>query len=250
MRLCEGLQECFQNQLWFLSLVENLRSNHEEAYTRMILHAKHASKSYDKYWSQALKPMYLCCVSLQNYIDGRIYLLTRVKNSGRIIEIKAVGENLVTSMNVCNVTDELFLESIIVFHSFRGCETVSTFSGRGKAKPFKLTTKSLSYIEAFSMFGKKNNATWFAGQHIRNVCMSNIWLKKNDVDNVRYCILQEWWKNLLWCITPLSWCSETTHFKGKLPCLHWVAKFGGITGTACPYQSWLDPRWRRKLFDR
>ena len=84
-----------------------------------------------------------------------IYFLTGVKNSRRIIDIKAVGENFVTSMNFCNATDELFLESIIEFHSVARCDTVSIFSSWGKEKPLKLMTKSFCYIEAFSMFGKE-----------------------------------------------------------------------------------------------
>ena len=78
-----------------------------------------------------------------------------MKNSRRIIDIKAVGENFVTSMNFCNATDELFLESIIEFHSVARCDTVSIFSSWGKGKPLKLITKSFCYIEAFSMFGKE-----------------------------------------------------------------------------------------------
>ena len=78
-----------------------------------------------------------------------------MKNSRRTIDIKAVEENLVTSMNFCNAVEELLLESIIGFLSFAGCDNVSTFSSWGKAKPSKLMTKRFRYIEAFSMFGKE-----------------------------------------------------------------------------------------------
>ena len=84
-----------------ISLIENLKSNHEEADTGMILHAKHASNFYDR--TLVICPdtdVFVLCVSLQNYIDGGIYFLTRVKNVRRIIDIKAVTENFVTSMNV------------------------------------------------------------------------------------------------------------------------------------------------------
>ena len=78
-----------------------------------------------------------------------------MKNSRRIIDIKVVGENFVTSMNFCNATYELFLESIIDFHSVARCDTVSIFSSWGKAKPLKLMTKSFCYLEAFSMLSKE-----------------------------------------------------------------------------------------------
>ena len=85
----------------------------------MILHAKHASKSYDRILIASPETdVFVLCMSLQNYIDGRIYFLTGVKNSRRITDIKAVAENFGKSMNICNATDELFLESIIGFCCF------------------------------------------------------------------------------------------------------------------------------------
>ena len=139
-----------------------------------------------EYWSQYLIPTYFHCVSLQKYIDERIYFLTGVKNSKRIIDIKAVRENFVTSMNVCNATDELFLASIIGFHSFTVCDTVSTFSGRGKAKPLKLKTESLRYTKAFSMFGKEITLPDSLVNTLEMlVCQMYNW-KENYIDNVRY----------------------------------------------------------------
>ena len=168
-------------------LVENLKSNHEEAGIRMTLHAKYASNSYDRILiASPDTDVFVLCVSFQNYIDGRIYFLSGVKNSRRIIEIKAVGENFVTSMNVCNATDELFLASIIGFHSFTGCDTVSTFSGRGEAKPLKPVTKILRYTEAFSMFGKEITLPDSLVNTLENFVCHMYGRKENDVDNVRY----------------------------------------------------------------
>ena len=105
-----------------LSLVENLNRNHEEADTRMILNAKHADNSYQKILiASPDTDVFVLCISLQNYIDGRIEFLTGMKNSRMIIDIKVVRENFVTSMNVCNAANELFLASIIGSHSFTGC---------------------------------------------------------------------------------------------------------------------------------
>ena len=91
-----------------------------------------------------------------------------------------------TSMNVCNATYELFLESIISFHSFAECDTVSTFSRWGKTKPLKFMTKSFRYIETFSMFGKEITlADSLVSKLEMFVCHMYGW-KQNDVDNVRY----------------------------------------------------------------
>ena len=42
------------------------------------------------------------------------------------------------------------MESLIGFHSFTGCGTISTFAGRGKVKPLKLMLNDASYVYAFS----------------------------------------------------------------------------------------------------
>ena len=86
-------------------------------------------------------------------------------------------------MNVCNATNELFLEPLLPT-ALRDV-SVSTFSGRGKAKPLKLIAKSLHYTEAFSMFGKEitlpdslvNTLEMF-------LCHMYGW-KLNHADNVR-----------------------------------------------------------------
>ena len=79
-----------------------------------------------------------------------------MKNSRRNTDIKAAGENLVTSMNFCSAADELLLESIIGFDSFAGCDKVSTFSSWGKAKPLKLMTKSYVILKPFPCLVKKS----------------------------------------------------------------------------------------------
>ena len=85
----------------------------------MILYAKHASNSDDRiFFASPDTDVFLLCISLQNYINGRICFLTGVKNSRRITDIKAAAENFGKSMNICNAADELFLESIIGFYCF------------------------------------------------------------------------------------------------------------------------------------
>ena len=129
-----------------------------------------------------------------------------------------------TSTNVCNATDELFLAFIIGFYSFTGCDNVSTFSGRGKAKPLKLMTKSLRYIEAFSMFGKEitlpnsliNTLEMF-------VCHMYGW-KENDIDHVRYRMYCKSGGKISCHALPPSNDALKLHISR--------AKFGGTTGAA------------------
>ena len=104
MRLLTDGDNIFKINHDSISLVENVKSNHEEADTRMILHAK--QNSYERIlMASPDTDVFVSCLSLQNYIDGRIYFLTVVKNSRRIIDIKAVRESFVTSISVCNTAD-------------------------------------------------------------------------------------------------------------------------------------------------
>ena len=93
MRLLMDGDNIFKINHDSISIEENLKSNHEEVDTRMVLHAK--QNSYDKIlMASPDTDLFVSCLYLQNYIDGRIYFLTDVKNSRRIIDIKAVREAL------------------------------------------------------------------------------------------------------------------------------------------------------------
>ena len=60
-----------------VSLVENLKSIYEEAETRMILHAKHSSNSYDRILiASPDTALFVLCVSLQiKLMEGSIFWL-------------------------------------------------------------------------------------------------------------------------------------------------------------------------------
>ena len=45
------------------------------------------------------------------------------------------------------------MKSLVGIHSCTGCDTVSSFNGRGKVKPLKLMVKHVEYIEAFAELG-------------------------------------------------------------------------------------------------
>ena len=51
-------------------------------------------------------------------MENLVFCAVGVNKSRRVTDIKAVRENFVTSINVCNSKDKLFLASIIGFHSF------------------------------------------------------------------------------------------------------------------------------------
>ena len=98
MRLGDDGENVFKINDDSVFLVENIKSDHEEADARIILHAKHAGNSYDRILMAIPDTkLIVSFVSLQNYIDGSIYFPTDMKNSRKIIDINAVGKSYVTS---------------------------------------------------------------------------------------------------------------------------------------------------------
>ena len=52
-----------------------------------------------------------------------------------------------------NIDIQLLLKSVIRLHALTGCDITSSFSGKGKVKPFKVMLKNQSYIKEFAAFG-------------------------------------------------------------------------------------------------
>ena len=112
--------------------VLQLQSNHEEADTRMLLHAKHASFTYPKVLiSSPVTDIFIIFFSVHTRIAANLYFLTGVKRSRRIIDVSKVADYIFDTLKRCDVSKEVLMESLIGFHSFTGCDTISAFTGRG-----------------------------------------------------------------------------------------------------------------------
>ena len=62
-------------------------------------------------------------------------------------------QSLILRYDLQNINIQLLLKSVISLHALRGCDTVSSFSGKEKVKSFKIMLKNQSYIEEFAAFG-------------------------------------------------------------------------------------------------
>ena len=76
--------------------VLQLKRNHEEADTRMLLHAKHASLTYPKVLNSSPDTdIFIICLSVHTRIAANLYFLTGVKNYRRIIDVSKVVTSLI-----------------------------------------------------------------------------------------------------------------------------------------------------------
>ena len=78
---------------------------------------------------------------------------TGTKNRTRIIDMKKVRESLVSHIGEIHMED--FLEALPGFHAFTGCDTWSSFAGKGKVKAFNIVTKTDKYVQLFKMLGSE-----------------------------------------------------------------------------------------------
>lgn len=83
--------------------VADLKSDHEEADTRLLLHSRHASDAHNHIIIKSPDTdVFILCVAMQKTIDKKLYLMTGNANKFRVIDIavisKSLGEDLCTSL--------------------------------------------------------------------------------------------------------------------------------------------------------
>ena len=88
------------NALVFCDEVSELKSSHEEADTRLLLHAKHAAIENDRIIIKSPdSDVFLLCIAMQRVIEKDLYFMTGTGNRFRVIHIRAIAETL--GENVC-----------------------------------------------------------------------------------------------------------------------------------------------------
>lgn len=119
---------------------EDLKSDHEEADTRLLLHAKHAS-CHGKFSNIVIKSpdtaVAILSIYFQSSIAPNLIFLTGAGNTARMINIK----------QVCNKLSPELCQALIGMHVFTGCDTTSSFYGKGKKKAFEIAEASLYYLK-------------------------------------------------------------------------------------------------------
>ena len=128
----------------------------EEADTRLLLHAEHASKN--SYRSVIIvsedTDVLVLCLAYQSRIPSSLYQKCGSQTRARFVDIatirQAFGEEL------CNALPGI--------HSFTGCDTVSAFAGRVKVRAVTLAKRDRPTLEMFQQLG----TTWHLSDDIFN----------------------------------------------------------------------------------
>lgn len=143
---------CYKSGVHGTEEVVELSCSHEEADTRMLLHAQHASNTHHCIVIHTPDTdVFLIALSVLTSMGIEIFVRTGTGNSNRIISLSQIKDNIVSLS--ASSDDDLVIKSILGLHSFTGCDTVSAFSGKGKIKPLKLMLQHQPFMELFAMFG-------------------------------------------------------------------------------------------------
>jgi len=125
---------------------KDLTSSQEEADTRMLLHALHASKQGHKAMIIVAEDtdVFILCLAFSKEMSSNLYMKCSMQNITRYVDISklvsAIGDG------VC--------QALVGLHAFTGSDTVSAFAGRGKVGALKKLKRDQNHQRAFGELGK------------------------------------------------------------------------------------------------
>ena len=127
--------------------VEALKCDHEEADTRLLFHAKHASESYSKVMiSSPDTDVAIIALSLYGLFEHiHFCFLTGKGRTRRVLDINKIQSSIGESLS----------KALVGLHCFTGCDTVSAFHGKGKIRELSLLIKNACYRSLFENLGKQ-----------------------------------------------------------------------------------------------
>lgn len=149
--------------------VPELSCDHEEADTRMLLHANHMSQAGfgNIIIHTPDTDVFLITIAASTEIQPNMFIRTGTKEKARTISIQRIRSSLKKRFHDQDL--DLPCQAPLGIHAFTGCDTGSAFSGKGKTKPFKLMAKKKEYVELFSRLGE----TKYARKHPK-VCLRHV----------------------------------------------------------------------------
>jgi hypothetical protein len=122
-----------------------LVSSQEEADTRLLLHAYHASqKDYPAIVIKSCDTdVFVLALYYASELDVQLYLHTGNRQRTRYVDLTQIATRL----------GEAICDALPGLHALTGCDTTSSFSGRGKVRGLKAMIAYPVHMEALSQLG-------------------------------------------------------------------------------------------------
>ena len=124
---------------------EELQLDQEEADTRLLLHARHATKEPFNaiVISSEDTDVRILCLAFSNDVKVPLFHRCVSQQMARYIDIGKIASAI--GLQVC--------KALLGLHAFTGCDSVSSFAGIGKVKPLKILRKNDEFQEVFARLG-------------------------------------------------------------------------------------------------
>lgn len=138
---------CFKITQHGCEMETDLSCTQEEADGRLLLHAAHAVKQGHQniVISSDDTDVLILLVAFHDIIGGHLYLKCGNKTRTKIVSIEKVAATL--GADPC--------KGLVGMHAYTGCDSVSTFAGKGKMSSLKLMTSNKQVLEAFMELGNE-----------------------------------------------------------------------------------------------
>ena len=158
---------------------EELRSEQEEADTRLLLHVQHAANE-QRYRSIIVSSedtdVRILCLAFSFSIDVPIYQRCVSQLNARYVDIGKIAH--VIGQDACKALPGL--------HAFTGCDAVSAFAGIGKVKPLKRLLRKKEYQRTFQQLGEN----WLMSEDLLmqlEAFVCDMYGSKNGISDVNQC---------------------------------------------------------------
>lgn len=120
-----------------------LNSDHEEADTRLLLHAKDCSRSFKTVvvWSPDTD-VAVIGIGLAESLTCDLLFATGTRNSKRLISLTEIALSI-----------KPVAEVLPAFHALTGCDTTSSFYGKGKKTAYNIVTGKTAHVDSLRAVG-------------------------------------------------------------------------------------------------
>jgi hypothetical protein len=125
--------------------IGHLKSDHEEADTRLLLHAKYASNTHSRIviHSSDTDVCVLCVVLYQESNFHKVWFRTGIRDKLRFIPCHSIASRI--GDGVC--------KALPAYHAISGCDSTSALAGVGKKKCIKLLREDQGVQDILSLVG-------------------------------------------------------------------------------------------------
>ena len=127
--------------------VPALQCHQEEADGRLLFHATHAAR--EGYQAVVIcsedTDVFIMSLAFHVKIEASLFQKCGTKARRRVVDITKVAATV--GIDVCR--------ALVGVHAYTGCDTVSAFTGKGKAKALKLLSKNKEFQDTFLKLGQE-----------------------------------------------------------------------------------------------